>query len=113
MSPLGDQGGSVNQLIISCEAETPFKKGDPVVFSQNYKVRNRSGFLFGQAMSDAEEFQVFPVRVKGICRFEVSDTPSLLINKWRVDDKGKLVSDLTGKEVMVLYHKENRLDILL
>ena len=61
----------------------------------------------------AEEFQVFPVRVKGICRFEVSDTPSLLINKWRVDDKGKLVSDLTGKEVMVLYHKENRLDILL
>lgn len=113
MSPIGDQGGSCAQLIITCEAVDTISKGDALTLVEDYRVRASSGNLFGQAMENAKSGDRFPVLVRGIAEFHIAKGSSKHHSKWRINALGELVPNIAGNELTVLYQTESRLDILL
>ncbi len=67
--PVGDQGGTVTQLILTMVADQDISKGDPLALVGEYLVGPGYGELFGQAMKAAKKGDNLPVLVRGIAIF--------------------------------------------
>ncbi len=69
---LGDVGGAVTTLIITCVAGCDgIKKGHPLALVGDYTVAKRGPVeIFGQALADAEFGCPLPVKVRGVCIFQ-------------------------------------------
>jgi len=74
----GDVGGPVTELVITCRTKSSgdvdIVKGQAVKLSDGYVVDNETDDedpVFGQAQADsAENNDVIPVKVRGVCVFE-------------------------------------------
>lgn len=67
--PVGDQGGSAAQLILTMVADHDISKGAPLILIEEYRVGFGYGELFGQAMKAAKKGETLPVLVRGIAIF--------------------------------------------
>ncbi len=85
---LGDVGGVVTELVITCQTpasgELSIEKGDAVKLTANYTVTNGTNdedVVLGQALAGvAANDEIIPVKVRGVCIFEYTGTTAPTVN---------------------------------
>lgn len=71
----GDVGGTIRDLVFTCEADCDISKGDAVALVGNYRVSIYKGNrIFGQAMKDVNKGDALPVKKRGVCVFTYADS---------------------------------------
>lgn len=119
----GDIGGLTSQLLITCQASTPTKKGDPLVLVGPYVVSNEPAPpcpIFGFALDDAEPDQAIPVFVRGTIRVRIDGArPDFIDGMQGIvmhENKGfcrVTYNDLSVGTVLMFWPLTNEADVLL